>query len=242
MSIINVPPTKTKQLEMKRDLATAMEGYTLLEQKREILVMELMHLLDRVKLVQREVDEHHVEAHVRIAAGVRIPSLETHHGSFSSQYGLIGTDSLVDQTMADYLALLEALGHLAELESAVWLLARELKKTQRHVNALEHIFIPNYRDTLRFIGQALESKELESFNTMKTVKKRLERANADGGDDDGDGTAQGGDARRGGVGTHGQSFTELSTILDRGIGGYGAGFSTESAAGGRCDGALAACR
>ena len=198
MSIINVPPTKTKQLEMKRDLATAMEGYTLLEQKREILVMELMHLLDRVKLVQREVDErrarayatlrramsyngyhlmrrvaegieyeHHVEAHVRIAAGVRIPSLETHHGSFSSQYGLIGTDSLVDQTMADYLALLEA---------------------------LEHIFIPNYRDTLRFIGQALESKELESFNTMKTVKKRLERANAEGGDDDGDGTAQGADA------------------------------------------------
>ena len=153
MSIINVPPTKTKQLEMKRDLATAMEGYTLLEQKREILVMELMHLLDRVKLVQREVDErrarayatlrramsyngyhlmrrvaegieyeHHVEAHVRIAAGVRIPSLETHHGSFSSQYGLIGTDSLVDQTMADYLALLEALGHLAELSppSGCW--------------------------------------------------------------------------------------------------------------------------
>ncbi|MGN0879529.1 MAG: V-type ATP synthase subunit D [Oligosphaeraceae bacterium] len=225
MSIINVPPTKTKQLEMKRDLATAMEGYTLLEQKREILVMELMHLLDRVKLVQREVDErrarayatlrramsyngyhlmrrvaegieyeHHVEAHVRIAAGVRIPSLETRHGSFSSQYGLIGTDSLVDQTMADYLALLEALGHLAELESAVWLLARELKKTQRHVNALEHIFIPNYRDTLRFIGQALESKELESFNTMKTVKKRLERANAEGDGNDGDGTAQGADA------------------------------------------------
>lgn len=210
MSIINVPPTKTKQLELKRELETATEGYTLLEQKREILVMELMHLLDRVKTVQQEVEErrvkayatlkralsyngyhmmrniatgiqydHHVKASVRATAGVRIPVLEIEHGTFRSQYGFVGTDSLVDQTMSDYLALLQSVGHLAELESAVWLLARELKKTQRHVNALEHIFIPNYKDTLRYIGQALESKELDSFFTMKTVKKRMEKANGE---------------------------------------------------------------
>lgn len=220
MSIINVPPTKTKQLEMKRDLAMAEEGYTLLDQKREILVMELMHLMDRVKTAQKEVNirrqkaydtlkrglsfngyhqmrniaagiqyEHQVTSHVRVAAGVRIPTLEIKHGTFTPQFGLAGTDSLVDQTMTDYLALLEAIGKLAELESAVWLLARELKKTQRHVNALEHIFIPNYKDTLRYIGAALESKELESFNTMKTVKKRMEKAEEEEKDDNQDDTA-----------------------------------------------------
>ena len=53
---LNLPPTKTNQLALKRDLAMATEGYTLLEQKREILVMELMHLVDMVQKVQEEVE------------------------------------------------------------------------------------------------------------------------------------------------------------------------------------------
>jgi vacuolar-type H+-ATPase subunit D/Vma8 len=44
------------------------------------------------------------------------------------------------------------------------------------VNALEHIFIPDYRDTLHYIAESLESKELDSFFTNKMVKKRLEAA------------------------------------------------------------------
>ena len=72
---------------------------------------------------------------------------------------------------------LEAVGKQAELESSVWLLARELKKTQRHVNALEHIFIPDYKETLKYVEQALESKELDSFFTMKIVKKRMVKEN-----------------------------------------------------------------
>ena len=205
MSIINVPPTKSKQLEMKRDLAMATEGYSLLEQKREILVMELMNLMERAKTLQKEVDEcrekaygtmrravctngfhemrnvaasihydHQIEMGQHVVAGIRVPVFNLNNARFAPMYGMIGTNSLVDGTMADFLKLLEAIGKMAELESTVMLLARELKKTQRHVNALEHIFIPNYKDTLNFIGEALESKELESFFTMKKVKKNME--------------------------------------------------------------------
>jgi V/A-type H+-transporting ATPase subunit D len=78
--------------------------------------------------------------------------------------------------MRDFLTLLEAVGRLAELETAVWLLAQELKKTQRRVNALEQIFIPDFKDTLRYIGESLESKELESFFIMKLLKKRSQAA------------------------------------------------------------------
>ena len=201
---LNLPPTKTNQLALKKDLAMATEGYTLLEQKREILVMELMHLVDMVKTAQEEVEkrrekayatlkravavngynrmrdvasaihyDHKITSSTRVAAGIRLPSLEFHQGEFKSQYSLAGTDSLIDQTMQDFLSLLESTAKLAELESSVWLLARELKKTQRHVNALEHIFIPDYKETLKYIEQALESKELESFFTMKVVKKKM---------------------------------------------------------------------
>ena len=75
---------------------------------------------------------------------------------------------------------------MAELESSVWLLARELKKTQRHVNALEHIFIPDYKETLKYVEQALESKELESFFTMKRVKKNLGGEDGENPPDDSD--------------------------------------------------------
>ncbi|NMA43097.1 MAG: V-type ATP synthase subunit D, partial [Oligosphaeraceae bacterium] len=55
------------------------------------------------------------------------------------------------------------------------LLARELKKAQRRVNALEHIFIPDFKETLRFIAEVLEGKDLDAFFTLKMVKKNLEK-------------------------------------------------------------------
>lgn len=207
MSRLNIAPTKSSQLVLKRSLRMASEGFTLLEQKREILVMELMRLLDRVKQVQAELAvrrqkaystlrqalahngyhhlrniaggihyDHQIKAGVRVTAGVKIPTIAIRQGQFHSQFGFASTDSLVDQTMVDFLDLLETAGKLAELETSVWLLARELKKTQRRVNALEQIFIPNYKDTLRYIAEALESKELDSFFTMKMVKKKLTKA------------------------------------------------------------------
>ena len=205
MSRLNLAPTKSNQLVLKRDLAMTTEGFSLLEQKREILVMELMRLVDRVRQVQAEVDsarrqayetlrkaiarngyhrmrnissgihyEHKVSTDTRVTAGIRVPRITVDPGDFSSQFGFAGTDSLVDQTMRDFLALLEAVGRLAELEAAVWLLARELKKTQRRVNALEQIFIPDFKDTLKYVGDVLEGKDLESFFMLKMIKRNNE--------------------------------------------------------------------
>ena len=205
MARLNVAPTKSVFLNLKRDLEMTSEGHTLLEQKREILVMELMHLLNSVQEVQREIAsrrdaayatlrraianngyihlhniatgihyDHKIDVSTHLTAGFRTPQLVTHVEQFHSQYGFIGTDALVDQTMQEFLKLLETITKLAELETTVMVLARELKKTQRRVNALEHIFIPDYKATLHYISESLESKELDSFFTNKMIKKRLE--------------------------------------------------------------------
>lgn len=207
MGRLNVAPTKSVQLNMKRDLEMATEGYNLLEQKREILVMEMMRMLGRVQEVQKTLTEkreiayrtlrkaiaqngqlhlknvatgihyeHQVKVSSTVVAGFRTPHIVTDHAQFHSQYGFAGTDALVDATMQHFLELMEVIAGLAELETTVMLLARELKKTQRRVNALEHIFIPDYKATLHYIGESLESKELDSFFTSKMIKKRLEAA------------------------------------------------------------------
>ena len=55
MAKLNIAPTKSNLLHIKEQLAVAEDGYELLEQKREILVMELMHLVEKVKLLEQKI-------------------------------------------------------------------------------------------------------------------------------------------------------------------------------------------
>lgn len=57
MAKLNVAPTKSNLLAIKEQLAVSTEGYDLLEQKREILVMELMRIVEQVKLLENKVDK-----------------------------------------------------------------------------------------------------------------------------------------------------------------------------------------
>ena len=56
MAIEQTAPTKSNLIRTKERLNVALEGYDLLEQKREILVMELMHKVEEVKLLERELN------------------------------------------------------------------------------------------------------------------------------------------------------------------------------------------
>lgn len=56
MAHINIAPTKSNLLSIKERLEIAEEGYSLLEQKREILVMSLMQMLDKVRSLEKEIN------------------------------------------------------------------------------------------------------------------------------------------------------------------------------------------
>ncbi len=56
MARLNIAPTKANLLDVKEQLAVAADGYDLLEQKREIIVMELMRTVEKVKLLETEID------------------------------------------------------------------------------------------------------------------------------------------------------------------------------------------
>ena len=66
MPRLNVAPTKSNLLLFKRQLAFAEEGYDLLEQKRQILIFELMSRLDRAQQAERKVAEALVPAHAAL--------------------------------------------------------------------------------------------------------------------------------------------------------------------------------
>jgi hypothetical protein len=57
--------------------------------------------------------------------------------------------------------------------TAAWRLARELQKTQRRVNALQHIFIPQYEATVAYIESVLEEREREETFRLKRLKSKM---------------------------------------------------------------------
>jgi len=57
MAKLNIPPTKSNLHRLKQSGQIAREGYELLDQKREILVIELMSYLERTKRVEKDMDK-----------------------------------------------------------------------------------------------------------------------------------------------------------------------------------------
>ena len=69
------------------------------------------------------------------------------------------------------LEVLNDLMEIARLWKAVELLAREIDVTRRRVNALEHILIPNLRETIRYISGRLEEMERSFQVQLMRVKE-----------------------------------------------------------------------
>jgi V/A-type H+-transporting ATPase subunit D len=86
-------------------------------------------------------------------------------------YGLSDTTGDLDRALEQYAALLPKLVKLAEMEKAVQLLAAELEKTRRRVNALEHILVPSLEETIRFISDRLSELERATATRLMKVKE-----------------------------------------------------------------------
>jgi V/A-type H+/Na+-transporting ATPase subunit D len=86
-------------------------------------------------------------------------------------YGYADTTGDLDHALEQYAALLPELVKLAEMEKAVQLLAAELEKTRRRVNALEHILVPSLEETIRFISDRLSELERATATRLMKVKE-----------------------------------------------------------------------
>ncbi len=88
-------------------------------------------------------------------------------------YGFASTSFELDNAVKGLSELLPVMLNLAEKEKAVVALADEIEKTRRRVNALEHVLIPRYSDTIRFITMKLEESERSSRARLMKVKDMM---------------------------------------------------------------------
>lgn len=88
-------------------------------------------------------------------------------------YGFASTSFELDTAVEGLAEILPTMLTLAEKEKAVILMADEIEKTRRRVNALEHVLIPRYKDTIHFITMKLEESERSSRARLMKVKDMM---------------------------------------------------------------------
>ena len=92
-------------------------------------------------------------------------------------YGLAQTSGELDDAMTALSGVFEDMLELAQVEKTMQLLAQEIEKTRRRVNALENVMIPNYEETIKYIKMKLEENERAGTTRMMKVKDMIaERA------------------------------------------------------------------
>ena len=98
-------------------------------------------------------------------------------GQDSYNYGLAFTSGELDASLSQMNALLEDLVALAESEKTVQMLAQEIEKTRRRVNALEYVMIPDLQKNIKYITMKLEENENSTkVRLMKVKEMVLEQA------------------------------------------------------------------
>lgn len=94
-------------------------------------------------------------------------------------YGFAFTSGALDSAVSEMDSLLPDLLLLAEKEKTVQMLADEIEKTRRRVNALEYIMIPQYEASIKKITMKLEENERGNTSRLMKVKDMMLRQQID---------------------------------------------------------------
>lgn len=197
---LRVRPTKGALLQLKRRLAFIEEGYELLKMKRDELAKEIRVAISQLEEVRRPIEAKAEEAYqalrnayvflggeeVRSQAasiereleveilpssvmGVLVPRLK--RVGKPEVRGKVGP--IVRVAAQRLHALIDDLVRLAEVEGKIERLADDLEKTNRKVNSLEKVIIPDLKRAVRLIEGWLEEDLLEEFARTKIVRNLL---------------------------------------------------------------------
>ena len=94
--------------------------------------------------------------------------------SFTRGYSVPGVSSRVDETAEKFEHILDVIIEYADIETRLKRLGEEINKTNRRVNALEQVTVPQLREQVGYISQTLDERAREDLFRLKKVKKKIE--------------------------------------------------------------------
>jgi V/A-type H+-transporting ATPase subunit D len=115
-----------------------------------------------------------LEINERNVMAVRIPTFVVADLPKPGGYSLLTTPLVLDSALEAFTAVAPRLIELAGREKAIELLAAEVERTRRRVNALEHVLIPQLDEAIRGISMKLEEIERSALTRLMKVKEMIE--------------------------------------------------------------------
>lgn len=152
---------------VERELSHALRAFALVRgvMSDEALEQALMYPARSVEL---EIGERNI-------LSVACPRIEIRAQSedWTLPYGLAATSGELDGAIRQLADVLTAMVELAEIEKTCSLLAGEIEKTRRRVNALEYVMIPQLTATIRAISMKLDENERGALTRLMKVKDMI---------------------------------------------------------------------
>ena len=134
-------------------------------------VMQKEALETALMLPKQEVE---LEVGEKNVMSVNIPVFDPKYRSSDANdiysYGMAFTSIDLDGAVNALNGIFPKMIRLAEVEKACQLMADEIEKTRRRVNALEHIMIPDYEETIKYITMKLSENERNTTTSLMKVK------------------------------------------------------------------------
>jgi V/A-type H+-transporting ATPase subunit D len=121
-----------------------------------------------------------LEVSEKSVMSVRVPVFDVRELPEPGGYSLATTPALLDRALARLSAVAPRMLELAEREKAIELLAAEIERTRRRVNALEYVLIPTIEATVRDITMKLEEAERGNLTRLMKVKDMIAQQEAEG--------------------------------------------------------------
>ncbi|MCD6127483.1 MAG: V-type ATP synthase subunit D [Methanomicrobia archaeon] len=175
-------------LKEKRDVLV-IEFFSIFEDQKYLRrkvnedLKEAFKLYAKLKTVDRDIEKlasvlsrtqgPEIEIKRKNVMGVTVPLInlkKEKKNLLDRGYNIYTSSVLLDEVYDRFAEILKDIVRLGEIEKSVKLLAKEIEKTKRRVNALEYILIPALEEKRRFIQFQLDEREREDFFRMKRVK------------------------------------------------------------------------
>lgn len=132
------------------------------------ITMGITQVEDIARSIPKDED---FEILLKSVMGVDIPMVKYEEHPVFPTYGFHNTNPALDQATEQFRQVKYMVYEVAEIENSIFKLAKEIEKTQKRTNALQHIQIPKYKEQVKYIEEVLEEKEREDFFRLKKIKK-----------------------------------------------------------------------
>ena len=165
-----IKENKKLRVEVEKELSDSFKSFLLASATMSPLFLESAISFPKAKIA--------LEMKLKNIMSVNVPEMkfvkEEMEGSIFP-YGFVQTSAELDDTVIKLQKVLDNLLSLAEIEKSCQLMADEIEKTRRRVNALEYSTIPNLEETVKDIRMKLDENERATITRLMKVKQMLEK-------------------------------------------------------------------